>query len=396
MNSKQTLWILSELFLPEETSTSYIMGSIANAFVSKYDVRVICGPEIYDQNKASFKSEVSIDESIELYRVKGVREDKKSKISRIKKFLLISWRLYKQAKRNIKKDDKVLMVTNPFPLIVLMGYLRRHRDFHLTMYINDVFPDGLFTEMSLPSFTYRILHRLFNKAYASADQLISIGRDMTDLMEKKIANYSQRPSIVVIENWGDEKSITPVDTSLTDTVRIQYAGNIGKAQGVGDFVDVLNKTDNKSLLFNIWGSGSAEDEIKEKVSLLGMEKQVRFNGPYSRKQQQEVLNDSDISLVTLVKGMYGLGVPSKTYNILAAGKPVLYIGEKNTEIWLTVEENKIGYCFEPDDKEGLISFLKTIDLSLLQELKEMGKRARKLVEDKYSKEVILARFLEYV
>ena len=45
------LWIISEPFPPDETSTGYIMGEIANTFASKYSVSVICGPEIYDKRK---------------------------------------------------------------------------------------------------------------------------------------------------------------------------------------------------------------------------------------------------------------------------------------------------------------------------------------------------------
>ena len=48
---KEKLWIISELFPPDETSTSYIMGKIANTMVCKYDVHVICGPSVYDKTK---------------------------------------------------------------------------------------------------------------------------------------------------------------------------------------------------------------------------------------------------------------------------------------------------------------------------------------------------------
>ena len=115
---KQTLWIITELFPPEETSTAYIMGEIANAMTSKYEVRVICGPAVYDSSKRIVTDGVVISDSIRVTRVNAVAENKNSKISRIKKFLLISWRLYRVAKRNIRQGDKVLMVTNPFPLVV--------------------------------------------------------------------------------------------------------------------------------------------------------------------------------------------------------------------------------------------------------------------------------------
>ena len=40
----QRLWIVTELFPPDETSTSYILGEIANTMAKKYCVGVISGP----------------------------------------------------------------------------------------------------------------------------------------------------------------------------------------------------------------------------------------------------------------------------------------------------------------------------------------------------------------
>ena len=396
-NEKETLWIISELFPPEETSTGYIMGEIANAMTEKYDVKVICGPEVYDEKKKGVSSNFqSTDKCIELIRVAPVKENKENKLSRIKKFLLMSWQLYKVARKRINKYDRVLMVSNPFPLIVLMGYLRRKRDFNLSMLVHDVFPEGLYTEMSISSWAYSVIERVFNKAYSSVDILISIGRDMNEILEKKCYGQKHQPKIVTIENWGDVEGIKPKDRVKDGFIKIQYAGNIGNAQGVGVLVELLNEAGNKIVHFGIWGTGSTEESIKARVAELGLEEQVQFYGPYSRNQQTEVLNDSDLSLVTLVKGMYGLGVPSKTYNILAAGKPILYIGEKGTEIWRTVEENQIGYCFEPDDKKGIQEFIQSLSIDSLPRLQMMGKKARMVAEHNYSKNAILKKFLEVI
>lgn len=67
------------------------MGEIANEMVDKYEVRVICGPEQYDKNKKiSTDSAENIDSSIKIRCVDPVIENRKSKLSRIKKFLLMS------------------------------------------------------------------------------------------------------------------------------------------------------------------------------------------------------------------------------------------------------------------------------------------------------------------
>lgn len=307
---KQTLWIISELFPPEETSTGYIMGEIANAMTQKYEVKVICGPAVYDsKKKQDANSKTVFDMHIEVYHVDAVSENKNSKISRIKKFLLMSWRMYRVAKNNIKKGDHVLMVTNPFPLIVLMGYLRRHRNFDLAMLVHDVAPENLYTDIHIPEMVYPTVKRVFNKAYASTDLLISLGRDMSEVLEQKVKDglkgfgaserFEKLPRIEVIENWGDIENIHPTDDFEEEKITIQYAGNIGNAQGVGELVDVLHDAKCEQVAFGIWGTGSAENAIKEKVQEYGMENQVSFHGAYFRSEQQKVLNSCDIALVRL-------------------------------------------------------------------------------------------------
>lgn len=394
---KQTLWIISELFPPEETSTGYIMGEIANAMVAKYNVKVIAGPEVYDKNKKSDgNSTFHLDESIEVSRVKTVGEDKSSKLSRIRKFLLMSWNLYRMARRKISNGDKVLMVTNPFPLIVLMGHMRRHRDIRLCMLVHDIMPESLYTDISIPQTVYPLVERVFNKAYSSTDLLISIGRDMKEILEKKCKGFVHQPEIEVVENWGDVEGVVPKVRESGDRVVIQYAGNIGNAQGVGEFVDVFREAECENVLFSIWGTGVAEADIKRKVEGYGMQDSVRFNGPYFRSQQTDVLNDCDIALVRLVEGMYGLGVPSKSYNIIAAGKPILFVGNPESEVALMIKEAGIGYCFDNGDTDGLIGFLRGLTSIDRAELAEMGRKARTLAEEKYSKNIILNKFLELV
>ncbi len=391
------LWIISELFPPEETSTGYIMGEIARVMSSKYDVGVICGPEVYDSSKRSASSRESVKaHNIIVHRVSCVRENKNSKLSRIKKFLLISWRLYRVARKQINEGDRVLMVTNPFPLILLMAFLRKRRKYSLNLLVHDIAPEGLFTDITIPKIVYNVVEKFFDWAYSSADLLISIGRDMSEVLCKKCRLPVDSPKICVIENWADIENIKPAYDHTESKIVLQYAGNIGHAQGVENFVDALYESQTENVLFSIWGTGSAENEIKKKVQTLKMSDKVSFNGAYCRSQQNEVLNRCDIALVRLVKGMYGLGVPSKTYNIMAAGKPILYIGERGTEVWRVIEEYHNGFCFEPDDRTGLVDFLISLSNKTRESLIKMGQISRQIAVEKYSKKVLLNKFLNLI
>lgn len=368
------LWIVTELFPPDETSTSYILGQIANAMAKKYQVKIICGPEIYDKRKKlDENNHFCLDKSIEVFRVNGADLDKNTTKGKALSFLLMSKRMISLVKQHVRKDDKVLMVTNPAPLVVLMSRLKKKVGFELNILVHDVFPENTKPAgLKLP--LYGMIKHVFDKAYSHADQLIALGRDMKDVLEKKVLNSSENiPKITIIENWADINGIKSQSMPQGKIV-LEYAGNIGRVQGLDKVIEQLPE----SVDFHIYGTGSMEETLKKMNH-----PRVFFHGPYFRSQQNEVLAACHIALVTLQEGMYGLGVPSKTYNILASGRPILFFGPKNSEIDLLVREKRIGYCGWPEkwDKDELV---------------EMGERARELAIKEYSEETILNKFIKAI
>lgn len=368
------LWIVTELFPPDETSTSYILGQIANAMAKKYQVKIICGPEIYDKRKKlDENNHFCLDKSIEVFRTNGADLDKNTTKGKALSFLLMSKRMISLVKQHVRKDDKVLMVTNPAPLVVLMSRLKKKVGFELNILVHDVFPENTKPAgLKLP--LYGMIKHVFDKAYSRADQLIALGRDMKDVLEKKVLNSSENiPKITIIENWADINGIKSQSMPQGKIV-LEYAGNIGRVQGLDKVLEQLPE----SVDFHIYGTGSMEEALKKMNH-----PRVFFHGPYFRSQQNEVLAACHIALVTLQKGMYGLGVPSKTYNILASGRPILFFGPKNSEIDLLVREKRIGYCGWPEkwDKDELV---------------EMGERARELAIKEYSEETILNKFIKAI
>ena len=163
---KPRLWIVTELFPPDETSTSYILGEIANTMARKYCVGVICGPEIYDKRKKlDENTSFHLDESIVVKRAQGSNFDKNTIIGKILSFILMSHNLMSLVREYVRKGDKVLMVTNPAPLVLLMSRLKKSIDFELNILVHDVFPENTVPAgLRLPM--YGSIKRMFDKAYA--------------------------------------------------------------------------------------------------------------------------------------------------------------------------------------------------------------------------------------
>lgn len=385
---KKKLWIVSELFYPEETSTAYILTEIANKLSEKYEVEAICGPAVYEKSK---KDHSQIDCKVVISRISYRALDKNKLYGRLYNFCILSLLIFFKIILNVRKNDKVLIVTNPAPLIVLASLARRIKRFHLSILVHDVFPENTIPARIIKnkdSSYYKILRYIFNKGYSAADQLIVLGRDMYEIFTRKVKDKSR---IYIIENWADVFNIVPVKRDSNGLVTFQYAGNLGRVQGLIPLLNIVKETSNDDLHFDFFGTGAVEEDMKLFISDNFLSN-VLMHGAYSRNQQNEILNNCDIAIITLADQMYGLGVPSKAYNILASGKPILFIGDSNSEIALMVKENNIGFVFEASDHTGLVSFFKSINSESMDMLTEMGQRARKLAEERYSKSYILDKF----
>lgn len=400
----KNLWIATELFYPEETSTSFILTKIANRLSEKYDVKVFCGDPVYDKQKKS--SHFSLDSRVNVHRIKGWGGNKNSLLSRSLRFVFLSLSIFFYLWKNVKKGEKVFMVTNPAPLILLVSILKRLKKIELIILVHDVFPENTIPAgiiKSEKSVLYRVLRSIFDKAYAKADLLITLGRDMQQVIEAKIRKYNRHSKIEIIENWGDTEGIYPLlkeevfndNSSLKDRIIFQYAGNLGRVQGLIELLHIIKKVKNNRLVFHFVGEGAVKNTMLEYVEENKL-KNVFFDGAYSREDQLQVLNKADVSFVSLAPKMFGLGVPSKTYNILAAGKPVLYVGEKNSEIDLLLREENIGYSFQHFEEQNILDFFNSFDETSVQELEIMKQKARKVAEEKFSEEIILNKFYNII
>lgn len=366
---KKKLYIITELFPPDETSTAYILGEMANVSTKEYEVHVICGPEVYDtRKKLDVKHPFHLDAAVAVHRVKGIEIDKNKALGKVLSFLMLSWRLQRLSRKMVKSGCKVLLVTNPAPLILLISHLRKKRQFELNVLVHDVFPENTIPAgLKLPGAVYRFVKKRFDKAYSRVDKFLTLGRDMAEVVRGKAGNKAQ---VCIVENWADVDTITP-QPMPEGNIMLEYAGNMGRVQGLDKLVHELPE----GVELHFYGTGAMENSLKA----MGLPN-VFFHGPYFRSQQNEVLAACHVAIVTLSENMYGLGVPSKTYNIMAAGRPIIYFGPEKGEIALMIKENKIGYLGWPQRWD-------------LEELKEMGKCARIVAESAYSKEAILKKYL---
>lgn len=390
-NEKEKLWIVSELFYPEESTTAFILSAIAEKLAEKYQIYVLAGTPVYTIDDS--KRHQSL-ENIEITRINAPKIDKNNLFQRLHRAVFVASKMKRFLQKNVSVEDKILMVTNPVFNTLLIPRWAKKKNIDFTLLVNDVFPENavqaeIIKEKSL---IFRILKKSFDKSYSSVSRCIACGRDMKEVLIKKTKN---KVPVEMIENWADTERIRPnyECRHSANKIILKFAGNIGRVQGLDDFIKIVSKVKNDLLEFVFAGSGAEKSNLIQMTKDLGL-KNVFFEDSYTRSQENEVLNSCDVALVCLGEKMYGLGVPSKTYNCMAAGKPIIFIGPKNSEIYKELEENEIGYSFSLSEEEKIIQFLENLKFSDLQKLRELGENARKCAEEKYSKKIILNKYLE--
>ena len=399
---RKKIWIVTELFHPEETAVAFIFTRIADFLSTNYNVSVISGPEFYDNNKVEFKDTYKISENIEIFRVKTLNFNKNSLIQRSLKIIFLSLKMSFLILKKVSKGEVVLLATNPAPLLLLMILIKKWKRIELHILVHDVFPENTIPAQIFKnnkSIIYKVLKLIFDRAYSNADHLIVIGRDMKEVLLEKSKRFNGNLPISIVPNWSNLISIKQniieinIETKKEDQpiLVFQYAGNIGRVQGLDVLIDSFILSNNSRIHLILRGTGALYSTIENLILSKNL-KNITLLGSYSRNEEKDFLSQCDISIVSLSNGMFGLGVPSKTYNLLSIGKPILYIGEPNSEISLLVNENDIGWSININKKSELIDFFKNIKPENKIDFVRKGERARLLAETKFEERTVLSLF----
>ena len=389
-----TIWIFTEMYFPEQTSTGYLLTKTAEGLAQEYEVKVITGPATNFLQSVDYSSH-EIRNNVEIFRCGGTNFDKDWLFGRIINLVTRSLAIFWQALRLCKREDIILVVTNP-PLLpfttILLKWLKGCR---FVLLVHDVYPEVLIAAeiISDSSWMCRIGQLANSFLYHQAERIISLGRDMTKLINAKLSD-NQLEKVSWIPNWAEHEIIhsTPRNSNqlihelgISDRFIILYAGNMGKTHGIEDLAEAAKILQSENNIhFVIVGFGSKKEWFEEYVK---SQKLVNVNiialSSRPRSEQSVSLNACDVALISYVPGMAGVSVPSRMYNQMAAGKPIIAVADDWSELAEVVREEEIGWIVKPGDVEGLINTIK-FAAAHPELCVQMGIKAAKVASSKYT------------
>lgn len=365
---KKRLWIITELYHPENNQTGYYMTQIGEGLTEDFDVKVICGQPNYAV-RGIIAPKHEIHKDVEIFRVRGTTLDKNVLIYRLINMFTHGWSVFFNALFKIKKNDEVLTVSAPPSLPFLSAVAAKLKGVEYSVIIQDKYPEILVAvKKAKPDGIFiKFFNRLNKWLYSNAKKIIVVGRDMMDVVKLQLDHkIDQDQKLAVIPNWAALEEIEPrpkkenellKKLGIADKFIFLYAGNMGHPQDVESIIECAERLkDHPEIRFVFIGSGVKRKWIESQIGKKSLENVILLD-PQPREEQSSFLNACDVGFVSLVKRMYGVAMPSRTYNFLAAGKPILALTEKNSEVEKIILEEKVGWTVEPENPEIL---LKTI------------------------------------
>lgn len=297
------------------------------------------------------------------------------------------------------RADRNVFLSTP-PLLPLWGtMLSRLRGQPYTCVVMDVYPDLFvaYGRLRRDALVTRLLERFSSLALRHADSVIVIGRCMAECIQAKGVAAER---LHVIPNWMNEETVVPVphdenpfrhEHGLNGTFVVLYSGNMGQYHHFDDILAAAAMLrDRDDIAFVFIGDGVRRSTIESWVREQKLANVLLL--PYQdMKRLSYSLSAGDLHLVTLMPSCTGFAVPSKSYGILAAGRPILYQGDPDGEIARLIREEGIGAVLRLGDAEGvracILGYAAQRSLVL-----EQGQRARRLIEGPYSRAAALAQY----
>ena len=290
--------------------------------------------------------------------------------------------------------DAVIAMSPPLTMGLTGWVTHLARRGPLVFNIQDVFPDaavetGAITNTKIIAVA-RWLERL---SYHRAAAVTVLSDDLRDNVVAKV-KPSHASRVQVIPNFVDTEFIRPADRmtplraelGIGDEPVVLYAGNVGFSQSLEMVVDAARQFPQATFLIN--GDGAARASLAEQAAALP---NVRFSGYLPKQRVPEVLATGDIHLVPLKSGLGRVSVPSKTYSILAAGRPVLAAIDPGTEVPRMLAASGGGVAVPPDDPVAFTAALAEL-LADPPAAAAMGARGRAWVEGAASPAAVAAAY----
>ena len=362
MQRKGKIVIVSQYYPPDRNTTAAILSAIGEHLAIEAPVLVLAGT-----SGSALPGQVGQPSVVE---INNWMPRKTALFKRATAEIFLTIRMFFALLMRLQREDVALTVTAPFMLpyaVVAAAKLKRAQS---VLIMHDLFPDvlvvaGLLKPESLVAKAIRAANALMFRALNS---IVVIGRDTEHLLMRY--GEATRDKISLIPNWATlSPGVRPVmaDNPYRRLCKARFvvglSGNLGFTHDplvVFEAARLLRKDPTIHFLLSGWGIGF--EQLKAMQSEADLPN-VTLVERVAEGDLEHLLSAADVWVIPYRKNVAGVSIPSRFYNLLAVGRPVVLISESDAEAALTVTDNNLGWVVMPDRPDELAGAFRLASLS---------------------------------
>ena len=400
---------LPAYFYPEKAASSYLGENRNQAFTNAgYEIEAYVpmpcrgiSKEVREEYKTK-RLEKLYDGKMTLHRFSMYAEGK-NPILRALRYVLC-WIAQGWKGMRAKDVDCIYLASTP-PIQGMLGaFIKKFRGIPFVYNLQDIFPDSLYNNglANKGGMLWKIGRLIENFTYKHADKIIVISEDFKkNIMAKGVPEEK----IVVVYNWVDQNAVVNIErenNKLFDKYNldrskfyIEYSGNIGLSQNMDMLLEVMEDLQNNYPDINLVlvGEGAYKAQVEKIVADKQLKNVVML--PFQPYEDiSHVFSLGDVGLVISKPGTGAASVPSKTWSIMSASRPVLANFDEN-ELKDILAGNECGIFTKTGDKvafkQSIITLYENRELC-----KQYGKNGRQFVMDNLTREVGTQKYVDVI
>ena len=341
--------VVSQHYPPDPSTTAAIMVAISERVAHEAEVLVLSGTAGSAANGNPAVVEVW-----------NWMPGKAALLKRALAELLFTIRMFVAMLIRLRRGDVTITVPAPFMLPYAFAAAAKLKGAKSVLIMHDLYPDVLIMAGMLKpdSMMAKAMHALNAPMFRALDAVVIIGRDT----EKLLLRYRgmTRDKLRFIPNWATlARGVRAIDPgnpyrrALSAPFVVGLSGNLGFTHDpVIVFEAARLLRDDRDIHFLLSGWGVGFDQLRAMQSEAKLPN-VTLVDRVEEDQLETFLSAADVWIIPYRKNVAGVSVPSRFYNLLAIGRPVILVSEADAEAALTVTEHDVGWVVEPGKAEEL-------------------------------------------
>jgi len=395
--------VISQYYTPEPGATSNRLKSFVDAMIKRgHEVTVICefpnhptGVLAPEDRWRFFR--IERQGTLRIIRSFVMTFKRKNNIKRMLFYLSFSFSSSLVA-IFLKKHDVVMASSPPIFHVFAAMIVAKVKGSKFVLDIRDIWPDTALEFEAIKSNSLLTWGGyLERKLYKNARLIFAVSKGITSIIEKRGGNGKTFVAYNGSENdmllWDGNIKAFRESQGWTNKIIVCYAGLIGLGQNLTSIIPEIERIENEDIKFVFIGDGPGKEALCKDVKERNL-KNVEIRKLMPRSEVVPHIYSSDIMMVVLRESsFFKSAIPSKFFDYMAAGKPV--ITNVDGELRDILKENNAGLYFSLREKGAFGEVIKILKDNSDLRIK-MGENGKKLIERNFLRSKLAGELVEKI